>query len=190
MSENSDAYVIVVSEETGTVSSRTTASFTEAMTTTGSSRSLRASSINTYTVADNEIRTFIERQAKVAKRAVAGHRPAGGRTGGAAYPQGGGKNGRQFAERVRDAFRARGKKQGVSGQPEGTADDSRASDGGPPDGSLTIKRNKKLDIAARIGCVLVALVIWVYVMANDSPAAERTFGVDFRPAYRPKRVFR
>lgn len=95
--------------------------------------------------------------------------------GGAAYPQGGGKNGRQFAERVRDAFRAPGKKQGVSGQPEGTADDSRASDGGPPDGSLTIKRNKKLDIAARIGCVLVALVIWVYVMANDSPAAERTF---------------
>lgn len=43
------------------------------------------------------------------------------------------------------------------------------------DGSLTIKRNKKFDIAARIGCVLVAFVIWVYVMANDSPTAERTF---------------
>ncbi len=42
-------------------------------------------------------------------------------------------------------------------------------------GSLTIKRNKNLDIAAKIGCVLVAFVIWVYVMANDSPSSERVF---------------
>lgn len=57
-----------------------------------------------------------------------------------------------------------------SGQPE-----KRSSSGEHAEGSLTIQRNRKLDIFARIGCVLVAFFIWVYVMANDSPTAERTF---------------
>jgi len=41
--------------------------------------------------------------------------------------------------------------------------------------SVADRRTRKRDIVAKIGCALVAFVIWVYVMANDSPAAERTF---------------
>jgi Uncharacterized protein conserved in bacteria len=56
------------------------------------------------------------------------------------------------------------------GQPSDTAEQSSANEG-----SLTIKHSKKYDIIARVGCILVAFVIWIYVMANDSPTAERTF---------------
>lgn len=43
------------------------------------------------------------------------------------------------------------------------------------DNEVAIKRNKKIDLFVKIGCVLVAFFIWLYVMAVDSPTHEQEF---------------
>ena len=40
---------------------------------------------------------------------------------------------------------------------------------------IAVKRNKKTDLVIKIGCVLAAFFIWLYVMAVDSPPHEQEF---------------
>ena len=49
------------------------------------------------------------------------------------------------------------------------------SDESESKGNVSVKSNKTLDLIAKIGCVIIAFLIWFYVMASDSPTSEKTF---------------
>lgn len=45
------------------------------------------------------------------------------------------------------------------------------------DGSYVVKKNKKLNIIAFIGCLVIALLIWVYVMSVENSDYTKTFSL-------------
>lgn len=44
-------------------------------------------------------------------------------------------------------------------------------------GEISVKRSKTVDLIAKIGCVLVAFVLWVYVMSTESTTYEQEFSM-------------
>ncbi len=53
--------------------------------------------------------------------------------------------------------------------------DAESNENKEQNGNLTVKKNKKADLMAKIGCVVVAIIIWSFAKGNDTTVQEEIF---------------